>query len=153
MQDSREVALLALQVAGDRVGLAWLALASGRFRILESEASHLASELERLQPAELVVPDDLQMTLPAGLPLKRLPSHQFDFTGAARELAKQFQTRDLSGFGCDGLPLAVGAAGALLAYVKHAQQGALPPHHCFERRAPGRLRAHGCRDPAQSRDH
>jgi DNA mismatch repair protein MutS len=126
MQDSREVALLALQAAGDRMGLAWLSLASGRFRILETEASRLTSELERLQPAELVVPDDLQMTLPAGLPLKRLPSHQFDPSGAARELARQFQTRDLSGFGCDGLPLAIGAAGALLAYVKHAQQGALP---------------------------
>jgi DNA mismatch repair protein MutS len=126
MQDSREVTLLALWAAGDRMGLAWLSLASGRFRILETEASRLASELERLQPAELVVPDDLQMTLPAGLPLKRLPSHQFEPTGAARELAQQFQTRDLSGFGCDGLPLAIGAAGALLAYVKHAQQGALP---------------------------
>ena len=126
MQDSREVALLALQAAGERVGLAWLSLASGRFRILETEASRLASELERLQPAELVVPDDLEMTLPAGLPLKRLSSHQFDPSGAARELAQQFQTRDLSGFGCDGLPLAIGAAGALLAYVKHAQQGALP---------------------------
>ena len=126
MNDTREVALVALQVAGDTVGLAWLSLASGRFRVLETSKHRLDAELERLQPAELVVPDDLQITLPASLPLKRLGSFQFEHNGAARELARQFQTRDLAGFGCDGLPLAIGAAGALLAYVRHAQQGALP---------------------------
>ena len=38
----------------------------------------------------------------------------------------QFGTQDLAGFGCEDLTAAVGAAGALLQYVKDTQKGALP---------------------------
>ena len=128
MQDSKEVVLLALHVSGDALGLAWLSLASGAFRLLETDNARLTSELERLQPAELIVSDNLPdtLSLPAALPLKRLADYQFDTQNATRELAKQFHTRDLAGFGCEAMPLALGAAGALLAYVKHAQQSVLP---------------------------
>ena len=40
--------------------------------------------------------------------------------------ARFFRTRDLSGFGCAGLPLAIAAAGALLGYVEETQKSALP---------------------------
>ena len=57
---------------------------------------------------------------------------------ATRTLTAFFGTRDLRGFGCDGLPLAVSAAGALLQYVKDTQRAALPHiarhHHRARRR-------------------
>jgi DNA mismatch repair protein MutS len=45
---------------------------------------------------------------------------------AARALCDQFGTRDLRGFGCADLPLAVGAAGCLLNYLRDTQRAALP---------------------------
>jgi DNA mismatch repair protein MutS len=50
----------------------------------------------------------------------------FDTDSAARALTEQFHTRDLAGFGCADKPLAIGAAGALLAYVRETQKAALP---------------------------
>jgi DNA mismatch repair protein MutS len=58
--------------------------------------------------------------------MKRLEPWQFDVAGATRELSRQFGTADLSGYGCDGMDAAIGAAGALLAYCRQTQQSALP---------------------------
>src|SRR5208337_5145168 len=54
------------------------------------------------------------------------PPWHFDADSARRALCEQFKTRDLAGFGCADKPLAVGAAGALLAYVRETQKAALP---------------------------
>jgi len=55
----------------------------------------------------------------------RAPWH-FDIDSATRALTEQFRTRDLAGFGCADKPLAIAAAGALLAYVRETQKSALP---------------------------
>jgi DNA mismatch repair protein MutS len=124
---TRESLLVAACVNGDTAGLAWLALASGRLRVTEVPAGRLAGELERLQPAELLVPDDFEpASLRANAPVKRIESWQFDPSSASRELARQFGTTDLSGYGVEGLSAALGAAGALLAYARHTQQADLP---------------------------
>ena len=54
------------------------------------------------------------------------PPWHFDADSATRALGEQFRTRDLAGFGCADKPLAVAAAGALLAYVRETQKAALP---------------------------
>lgn len=56
---------------------------------------------------------------------QRAPWH-FDSSSAERALCDQFATKDLTGFGCADLPLAISAAGCLLAYVKETQRSALP---------------------------
>src|SRR5690625_6246086 len=43
-----------------------------------------------------------------------------------RLLCDQFGTRDLSGYGCEQLDLAVAAAGCLLQYARDTQRSALP---------------------------
>lgn len=132
LPDTRDASVLALHGGGDTRGLAWLTLSSGRFRIKEIPAASLTAELARIGPAEVIVADedDVAASLLSqwlqGIALKRVSTSDFDRLAAERELTRQFQTRDLSGFGCAGLPLAVSAAGALLAYVRHTQQGALP---------------------------
>ena len=124
---TRESLLVAACVAGGTAGLAWLSLASGRLRVTEVPAAALEGELERLQPAELLVPDDFDSPpVRAGVPVKRIESWQFAPSTAGRELARQFGTADLSGYGVDGLAPALGAAGALIAYARHTQQSALP---------------------------
>ncbi|MGE0358505.1 MAG: DNA mismatch repair protein MutS [Burkholderiales bacterium] len=124
---NRESLLAAAWVLDGNAGLAWLSLASGRFRVTEVPAGQLAAQLERLRPAELLVPDDAQAAFAGdGFPVTRVESWQFDPANAARELARQFGTTDLTGYGVEALPAAVGAAGAVLAYARHTQQSALP---------------------------
>ena len=58
--------------------------------------------------------------------MKRLDPWQFDAGVASRELARQFGTADLSGYGVEGMDAGVAAAGALIAYCRLTQQSALP---------------------------
>ncbi|MEO5343644.1 MAG: DNA mismatch repair protein MutS, partial [Gammaproteobacteria bacterium SHHR-1] len=112
-----------------RFGLAWLDLSSGRFLLQELEgAEALASELERLHPAELLLDDssDLIDRLPQGAGLTRRPPWHFEPDTARRLLCTQFQVKDLGGYGCADQGLAISAAGALLQYVQETQRTALP---------------------------
>jgi len=121
--------------SGERFGLAVLELASGRFAVLEINGREaLIAELERLRPAELLLSESSPLPeqigehaatgLAAGI-THRAP-WQFDADSAERLLCEQFGTQDLTGFGCAGLTLAIGAAGCLLQYVKETQRVALP---------------------------
>ena len=95
---TRDSLLVAACVVERTAGLAWLSLASGRLRVTEVPASRLAAELERLQPAELLVPDDFDPPVTrANAPVKRIESWQFDPSSAARALARHLGTAALSG--------------------------------------------------------
>ncbi len=125
LPDTRDVLIVAAHSVGNQVGLASLSLAGGRFRIIETGVAQFGAELERLQPAELLLADGANLATP-GIATRRLADWQFDHDAATKLLSKQFGTADLRGFGCDDLPLAVAAAGALLQYVQQTQRGALP---------------------------
>ena len=123
---SRESLLLAVNAAGADAGLAWISLASGRLTIAEVASAKLAETIERLQPAEILAGTDAALDLRGPAALKRIEPWHFAPDAARRDLARQFGTADLVGFGCEGMDLALGAAGALLAYCRHTQQSALP---------------------------
>jgi DNA mismatch repair protein MutS len=130
LEERRDTLLAALHRDGgdgERFGLAWLELSSGRFSVLEAEGNEaLTSEIERLRPAELLVSEQSQQ--PAGTTtfIRERPPWHFDVQTATRSLCDQFQTRDLTGFGCADRLLAVAAAGCLLQYVRDTQKAALP---------------------------
>jgi DNA mismatch repair protein MutS len=127
LSERRDNLVAALHRDGQRVGLAWLDLAGGRFRMTElDDADALASELERLRPAELIVDETDGYRAPDRLRVSKRPPWHFDGDTATRLLCKQFGTRDLSGFGCVDAPVGVAAAGALLQYVSDTQKAALP---------------------------
>src|SRR5688572_1289156 len=110
-------------------GIAWLDLAAGRFSVMEVDGvAALDAELERLKPAELLVPEDQSRELAEitlGEQRARPPWH-FELSSASRLLTDQLGTLDLRGFGADDLPLAISAAGGLLQYVRETQKTALP---------------------------
>jgi len=109
-----------------RAGLAWLELASGAFAVVEAErAPELHAELARLRPAELLVADGHDPGVP-GYSLRPQPPWHFDPGSARRLLTHQFGTRDLKGFGAEGLTAGLGAAGALLQYAQQTQKTVLP---------------------------
>nr|WP_297459781.1 DNA mismatch repair protein MutS [uncultured Halomonas sp.] len=125
----RDNLLLALHCQGERWGLAWLELSSGRFSVLEvdGEADMLA-EVHRLAPAELLIADglDLPTALAERAGLKRQSEWLFDLESATRLLCDQFGVADLRGFGCAHLICAITAAGVLIDYARDTQRSGLP---------------------------
>ncbi|WP_313740858.1 DNA mismatch repair protein MutS [Pseudomonas sp.] len=128
--DERRDNLIAALLGDERLfGLAVLDITSGNFMVQEIKGwENLLAELERINPVELLFPDDW----PAGLPAekrrgaRRRAPWDFDRDSARKSLCQQFATKDLKGFGCDKLTLAIGAAGCLLTYAKETQRTALP---------------------------
>ena len=129
LEDKRDCILLALWVQESTLGLAWLNLAAGQLRVMETSPQNLLSELERLQPSEILLPESLKQAEIQGKnwALKRLPLWRFDRDTAISNLTRQFETHDLSGFGCEDLPIALCAAGALLEYARLTQGSAALP--------------------------
>jgi DNA mismatch repair protein MutS len=129
LAETRDNLLISVFGDGTGFGIAWLDLAGGRFRLTEvSDMEALAGEIERLRPAELIADEDqpLGAALKDGARVTRRPPWHFDIDSARRLLCSQFGTRDLTGFGCDGFPRGIVAAGALLQYVGDTQKAALP---------------------------
>lgn len=111
------------------IGIAILDISSGRFEVMELDTiSTLIAEITRLNPAELLVSEalgDLDF-LNKRKGLRKRPQWEFDYSSAQASLLQQFQTKDLAGFGCQELSVAIEAAGCLLNYVKETQRTALP---------------------------
>ncbi|MGR9052729.1 MAG: DNA mismatch repair protein MutS, partial [Gammaproteobacteria bacterium] len=129
LEERKDNLLVALAETGSTFGLAALDVTSGRFILQTLTAvDQVLSEIERLNPAELLVSEEY--ALPASLKqrkgmLTRPPWH-FDPDSCRQLLLQQFDTHDLEGFGCENKPAAVAAAGCLLQYVKDTQRSALP---------------------------
>jgi DNA mismatch repair protein MutS len=126
LDDKSDNLLLALTIDRQRAGLAWLNLANGDLRLLETTIEALPAHFERLRPAELLLPDALRSGLPDSRAVSQhLPDWHFDARAGAHTLAEHFGTRDLAGFGVHDEELALAAAGALYRYAQTTQMQAL----------------------------
>jgi DNA mismatch repair protein MutS len=126
LDERQESLLTAVHTIEDLIGIATLDLASGRFALIEIQGQALLhSEMERLRPAELLISEDSPLQFPK-MPLRRQPAWYFELDTAKRLLTQQFGTKDLSGFGCEHLTLALRAAGCLLQYAQETQRTQLP---------------------------
>lgn len=119
------------EASGTRYGMAILEFASGRFSLLEvNTALELETELARLNPVEIIVPEAAQVQI---TPVRTWADWHFDTVSARRLLIEHFGTYDLSGFGCDDLELGLAAAGGLFAYVQNHHRGNLRHIHSLRR--------------------
>ncbi len=123
--------LAAAHWAGENCGLAFLDLSTADFRMTQTESlAWLLEELGRIEPRELLVPQDAERDSNwwrrqlSECRVQFLETESFDFTRAHKRLLDQFQVHSLEGFGVRNLPLAVSAAGAVLSYVQKTQQRA-----------------------------
>jgi DNA mismatch repair protein MutS len=129
LSERRDTLLLALSRGKQGYGLAWADLSSGRFLVNEVASDDaLEAELARLQPAELLVPDEdgWPQSLREFTGLRRRPPWLFDADSGRRQLLQFFNLHDLDSFGIDDKPLCIAAAGALLGYVEETQKQRLP---------------------------
>ncbi|WP_108085114.1 DNA mismatch repair protein MutS [Xanthomonas translucens] len=129
LDERRDTLLMAIARNKHGYGLAWADLAGGRFLVNEVDSEDaLEAELARLEPAELLVPDEDQWPefLRERRGVRRRAPWLFDADSGRRQLLHFFQLHDLSGFGIDDKPRATAAAGALLGYVEETQKQRLP---------------------------
>ena len=77
----------------------------------------LVDELARILPAETIAPSSRGIFWASLGNANFLDGYIFEFAQAAELLRDHFKVHSLSGFGCDDMPAAVGAAGALVHYL------------------------------------
>ncbi|HEY3697733.1 MAG TPA: DNA mismatch repair protein MutS [Spongiibacteraceae bacterium] len=109
-------------------GFAALDIGSGRFFVFEVKGVAAALvELQRLAPAELLLDENIEHAdILARNGVRRRPAWEFESETAERLLTQQFNTKDLQGFGCAHLRVAIPAAGCLLQYARETQRTSLP---------------------------
>lgn len=116
----------------EAVGVALIDLSTGEFLSAEyagkTGLQALADEMAVLRPRELLTPVDFTMAdrLPAiaalGIPTTSAEAWSFEPEAARACLVEQFRTKSLDGFGLEGHPLAVQAAGALVRHLRDTQK-------------------------------
>jgi DNA mismatch repair protein MutS len=115
-----------------RAGMAYVDITTGEFAATEISGEHapvaVLEELARLTPREVLMPQTWikrGVSMPSESHLTPLPDFQFD-TGPARDiLVRQFEVKDLEGFGLEEHPLALRAAGGVVHYLQETQRGML----------------------------
>jgi DNA mismatch repair protein MutS len=121
--------LAGIAEAGSEMGLAWLDLSTGSFALAPTTEAALGSDLARLMPGEIVLPERLLARPPLfelfgewKSALTPLANPRFDSETARRRLEGFYGVKALDGFGQFGRA-EIAAAGALVDYVALTQQG------------------------------
>lgn len=145
LEGHRSNYLAAVAFDGERVGLAWCDLSTGRFFTCDVARSSLADELARLAPAEVLISERLRdkpehQAVVAAVPtvVTERTDPSFAQGQARRRLCDAFGVATLEGFGIDERSPGIGAAGAILDYLRDTQRAALSHLRRLEPWAPGR---------------
>ena len=129
LSERRDTLLLAVSRGKQGFGVAWADLAGGRFLVNQvASEDALDAELARLEPAEILLPDDdgWPRALLERSGTRRRAPWLFDADSGRRQLLQFFQLHDLASFGLEDKPLCIAAAAALLGYVEETQKQRLP---------------------------
>ncbi|MBU0581235.1 MAG: DNA mismatch repair protein MutS, partial [Candidatus Margulisbacteria bacterium] len=105
----------------EKYGLAFADSSTGEFKLTElGSKADLISEINRIQPAEIIFSEEDKMILELEIPTT---VRQFEnFERAEKILKTHFKVSSLEGFGCNGFKPALAAANAILDYLKETQK-------------------------------
>ena len=129
LQSDRNNYLVSLVFQEDGAGISYVDISTGEFSATqfsgENITAQVRSEIMRLNPAEILIPENTNLS--NGLPgnLTRWASWRFEPGRCEETLRRHFQTSSLDGFGLRGQTLAIRAAGAILQYLQETQPAAL----------------------------
>jgi len=133
LDGARNNFLCAVYATAEEVGVAAADVSTGEFRLTLVPVSDAPAMLARFSPREILVPrgepDRSRSTSPRaeGALVTERDAWEFDPALAADELARHFGVMSIAGLGIgDGVASAVGAAGALLRYLRELQPGGVP---------------------------
>ncbi|MBI4698283.1 MAG: DNA mismatch repair protein MutS, partial [Nitrospirae bacterium] len=107
-------------------GFAVADVTTGEFLIYQSYGN-LEDEITRFEPKEILFPSSLKNNPSVtdslnGYYLTHYDDWYFDYLEAYRKLLKHFKVSSLDGYGCEGMLVAISAAGALLNYLEDTQK-------------------------------
>ena len=122
--------LISIFLQKETYGLAVADLSTGEFQVTElTDPSRLWAEIHRFSPKECLFSESYaneelleQLKVELKAVVNFLPDWRFDYDSARGELLEHFQTVSLDGFGCEHLPTAICAAGALIYYLHETQK-------------------------------
>src|SRR6195256_2734348 len=122
--------LAAVGRSGTRSAMAHVDVSTGEFRVTEMEPEEVSGALEHLGAREVLFPGDLPLLTGedrSGLRFVRTELEDWVFTAdyADRTLRDHFKLLSLDGCGLANRAAAVGAAGAILHYLRDTQRAAL----------------------------
>jgi DNA mismatch repair protein MutS len=129
--------LVAIYFGDNGIGLSALDLTTGQFQTTELNGEKaetlLMDEINKIEPTEVIVPESVMngdgrlKSLLNNLPFSLYTREEWTFGQgqARRSLLEHFKTQSLEGFGCEKLPKASIAAGALIQYLQETQKTAL----------------------------
>ena len=118
--------LAAVAVDGEHAGLAYADITTGEFAATQFPLEQLPLELGRVSPAEVLVAGDFADIVNTGDSARTatpLEDAAFEHRRAESALLTWFGIHTLESFGCEGLPLAVAAAGAIVGYLDRTRKG------------------------------
>ena len=121
--------LMSVATEGEKTGVAFADVSTGEFYVSEPDAKILRSEILRIAPTEIIVPDpdsfrDRTGSL-SGILISGQNSSWFQYHNARETLCSHFGLPHLSGLGLEDHKLAAGAAGALMKYLGETQKNSL----------------------------
>jgi DNA mismatch repair protein MutS len=131
---SRNNYLMAIAPPSEEAGLWGLSLAdvsTGEFLLTEASESAVPDEIQRYDPSEMLLPEELEerrfRQLPGGRErtLTRVEGFHFSRDLGEQALQEHFGVKTLKGFGVEDLDRAIGAAGALIGYLKGKRVGSM----------------------------
>ncbi|HHT9106601.1 MAG TPA: DNA mismatch repair protein MutS [Candidatus Wujingus californicus] len=134
LEDKSNNFLIAVIEMNDLHGLSWVDLSTGRFEVEDIEKERLFDEFARLNPAEVLLPEETasrntlfveRMRLECNGVITPRPDWEFSRDTAYRTLLEHFGTTSLEGFGCEDMGPSLGAAGAVIQYLKETQKTSL----------------------------
>ena len=122
--------IVSIYLNKDTYGVAVADLSTGEFLVTEfTDPSRLWAEIHRFSPKECLFADTFEdeemfdrLKAELKVTLNDLPDWRFELDTARTELLEHFQTISLDGFGCEHLPTAISAAGALIYYLNETQK-------------------------------
>ncbi len=117
--------LAGVVVEGEAAGIAYVDVTTSEFAVTQMELGRAVAELGRLQPSEVILAQGADEGSACGFPVTRLENGWFDLDTARQVLLEHFGAATLEGYGCDRLPLAVRAAGAVVHYLAQTQKDVL----------------------------
>ena len=134
LEDKSNNYLIAVWEANTMMGLSWIDLSTGRFQVEDIRKETLFDEFARLNPSEVLLPEETVRNNTSFMERIRAecdgivtarPDWEFSKDTAYRILMEHFGTTSLEGFGCEDVGPALGAAGAVIQYLKETQKTSL----------------------------
>ena len=118
--------LAASVVEGKEAGLAYVDITTSEFATTQLPLAHLPVELGRLTPSEVLAPEGQDgLATEPGTTVTSLEPDVFGLEWSTEALLGHFGVASLEAYGCERLPLATRAAGAIVDYLGSNQKAAL----------------------------